>query len=119
MGKATDINLKTVENSTRAFQYRQPMKFGGRVVEDVCVLRTEVSVTQVGGRKKTVGVGEMTMGNAWAWPSKIPSKITLKLLIELAKRLAARAQDASLTGDPLQITHRIGKLRDAISSEMV
>ena len=119
MGKASDINLKTVENSTRAFQYRQPMKFGGRVVEDVCVLRTEVSVTQVGGRKKTVGVGEMTMGNAWAWPSKIPSKVTLKLLIELAKRLAARAQDASLTGDPLQITQRIGKLRDAISSEMV
>jgi L-alanine-DL-glutamate epimerase-like enolase superfamily enzyme len=119
MGKASDISLKTVTNSTRSFDYRQPMKFGGRVVEDVCVLRTEVTVTQVGGRKKTKGIGEMTMGNAWAWPSKIPGKVTLKLLVELANRLAARAQDATLVGDPLQITHRLAELRDAVTAEMV
>lgn len=119
MGKASDISLKTVGNSTRSFNYRQPMKFGGRVVEDVCVLRTEVSVTQAGNRKKVKGLGEMTMGNAWAWPSKIPGKVTLKLLLELADRLAARAQDAGLSGDPLQITHEIGKLRDTVTAEMV
>jgi L-alanine-DL-glutamate epimerase-like enolase superfamily enzyme len=119
MGKASDISLKSVANSTRAFNYRQPMKFGGRVVEDVCVLRTEVTVTQVGGRKKVTGIGEMTMGNAWAWPSKIPGKVTLKVLLELANRLAARAQDAALSGDPLQIAHRISKLRDAVTAELV
>lgn len=114
-----DINLKTVANSTRSFVYRQPMKFGGRVVEDVTVLRSEVTVTSAGSRKKTVGIGEMTMGNAWAWPSKIAAKITLKILIELANRLAHRVSDASFSGDPLQITHKIGELRDAISAEMV
>ncbi len=119
MGKASDISLKTVGNSTRSFNYRQPMKFGGRVVEDVCILRSEVSVTQAGNRKKIKGIGEMTMGNAWAWPSKIPGKVTLKLLLELANRLAARAQDAGLSGDPLQITHQIGIMRDAITAELV
>ncbi len=119
MGKASDISLKTIENSTRSFNYRQPMKFGGRVVEDVCVLRTEVSVSQASGRKKSKGIGEMTMGNAWAWPSKIPGKVTLKLLIELANRLAARAQDSAFSGDPLQITHEIEKLRDTVTAELV
>lgn len=119
MGNSSDISLKSVSNATRSFDYRQPMKFGGRVVEDVCVLRTEVTVTQAGGRKKIKGTGEMTMGNAWAWPSKIPGKVTLKLLLELANRLAARAEGANLSGDPLQITHQIAKLRDAVTAEMV
>lgn len=119
MAKSTDINLKTASNSTRSFQYRQPMKFGGRVVEDVCVLRTEVAVTLTGGRKKITGIGEMTMGNAWAWPSKIPGKVTLKLLLELANRLAKRVEATPLSGDPLQITHAIAPLRDAVTAEMV
>ncbi len=119
MGKSSDITLKTVANTTRSFGYRQPMKFGGRVVDDVCVLRTEVSVVQAGSRKKVKGTGEMTMGNAWAWPSKIPGKITLKLLLELADRLAVRVEGASFSGDPLQITHQIGLLRDAVTAEMV
>ncbi len=86
MGKPTDIHVKKVSNSTQSYLYRQPMKFGGRVVEDVCVLRSEVTVQTSGSRKKIGGTGEMTMGNAWAWPSKIPGKMTLKLLLELADR---------------------------------
>lgn len=119
MSKGSDISLKKAENSVGSFVYRQPMKFGGRVVEDVTVLRTEVSVSPAGSRKKVTGVGEMTMGNAWAWPSKIPSKITLKLILELANRLAQKVSDANLTGDPLQIAAQIAPMRDAISSELV
>lgn len=115
----TGISLKKATNSTRNFVYRQPMKFGGRVVEDVCVLRSEVVVTLPNSRKKIVGTGEMTMGNAWAWPSKIPAKITLRILLQLADRLAAKVEDASLTGDPLQITHQIGLIRDGIVADMV
>lgn len=118
MAKASDINIKKVENSTHSFDYRQPIKFGGRVVEDVTILRTEVAVSLPGSRKKVKGIGEMTMGNAWAWPSKIPSSITLKLLIELAKRLAIRVENAGLSGDPLQITHRVAQLRDAVTDEL-
>lgn len=118
MPKDTDLSIKRVENSTANFVYRQPMKFGGRVVEDVCVLRTQIEVISGGGRKKTTGIGEMTMGNAWAWPSKLPSKITLKLLLELANRLASKVSQADLSGDPLQLTRQIASLRDSIASEM-
>ncbi|MCA9133742.1 MAG: mandelate racemase/muconate lactonizing enzyme family protein, partial [Planctomycetales bacterium] len=76
-------------------------------------------VSQVGSRKKVKGVGEMTVGNSWAWPSKLPGKVTMKLMVELADRLAARVQDSSFSGDPLQITHQIAGLRDSVSAEMV
>lgn len=95
------------------------MKFGGRVVEDVCVLRVEIVVTREGTRKQFKGIGEMTMGNAWAWPSKIPGKITLKLILELAKRLSERVAASELSGDPLQIGRSLGEIRDAVTQEMV
>lgn len=119
MANPSDITIREVTNSTRNFVYRQPMKFGGRVVEDVCVLRSEVVVTRDGSRKKHTGIGEMTMGNAWAWPSKIPDKITLKLIVELANRLAARVSGTKLSGDPLQLGTQLGRLRDEVTAEMV
>ena len=119
MGNPSDITIREVENSSRSFVYRQPMKFGGRVVEDVTVLRVEIQVTREGTKKKVKGIGEMTMGNAWAWPSKIPGKITLKLLIELARRLSERVAAAELSGDPLQIGRSIDEIRDAVTQEMV
>ncbi len=118
MGKPTDIHVKKVSNSTQSYLYRQPMKFGGRVVEDVCVLRSEVTVQTSGSRKKIGGTGEMTMGNAWAWPSKIPGKMTLKLLLELADRIAGDVEQAELGGDPLQIAHALGKIRDKAALDL-
>ncbi len=117
MGKT--ITLKSVTNTTGNFTYRQPMKFGGRVVEDVCILRTDVVISVAGSRKKITGTGEMTMGNAWAWPSKIPGKITLKILLQLADKVAARVSEAGLSGDPLQVTHQIGQIREQVVREMV
>ncbi|MBX3422699.1 MAG: hypothetical protein KF752_14185 [Pirellulaceae bacterium] len=118
MPSSTDLTIKSVENKTIQFDYRQPMKFGGRVVNDVSVLRSEVTVTVGGKGKGVLGIGEMTMGNAWAWPSKIPSKVTLKLIIELASRLAAQVSKAHLTGDALQLTRQVSELRDKVVAEM-
>lgn len=119
MPNPSDITVQEVTNSTSSFVYRQPMKFGGRVVDDVCVLRTEIMVTREGTKKKQRGIGEMTMGNAWAWPSKIPGKITLKLMLELADRLAIRVQDAKLSGDPLQISRSMWQLRDEVTQTLI
>ena len=58
------------------------------------------------------------MGNAWAWPSKIPGKMTLKILLELANRLAAEVESAQLTGDPLQIGHQITALREKVAQSV-
>lgn len=118
MTKPTDITIQAATTSTAAFNYRQPMKFGGRVVEDVCVLRTEIEVSATTGKKKAIGIGEMTMGTAWAWPSKLPSKIVLKILLELASRLAAKVSEARLTGDPFQITQQAAEIRSQIVTEL-
>lgn len=117
MGKTTDISVKEIETSSRSFLYRQPMKFGGRVVEDCTVLRTTVAVTSAGSRKKVVGVGEMTMGNAWAWPSKIPAPLTLKILMQFAEHQMAHARTLNLSGDPLQITHHLAQGREKLAAE--
>jgi L-alanine-DL-glutamate epimerase-like enolase superfamily enzyme len=118
MSKSTDISVQSVVNSTASFNYRQPMKFGGRVVEDVCVLRTEIEITSAAGKKKGIGIGEMTMGNAWAWPSKLSSKITLKVLLELANRLAVKVSDAKPTGDPFQVTQQIAEIRNQVVAQL-
>ncbi|MFO1064100.1 MAG: mandelate racemase/muconate lactonizing enzyme family protein [Pirellulales bacterium] len=117
MSKATDITLKEISTCTRSYAYRQPIKFGGRVVDSVTVLRCEITVTSGQGKKKTVGIGEMTMGNAWAWPSKIPAPLTLKILIDLAERIVEHARTLNLSGDPLQITHRLAHERKALVAE--
>ncbi len=118
MPKDTDITIKSVQNSTAYLAYRQPLKFGETVVEDATILRAEVEVALRGIRRKIVGIGEMSMGTAWAWPGRISSTITLKVVLELANRLAQRVSDAKLMGDPLQLTHRINALRDAIATEL-
>jgi L-alanine-DL-glutamate epimerase-like enolase superfamily enzyme len=117
MGKTTDLVLKEISTTTRSFRYRQPMKFGGRVVEDSTVLRCEVVATCGSQRKLITGVGEMTMGNAWAWPSKIPAPLTLKILLEFGERLVQQLGTLKLSGDPLQITHRIARERDRLAAE--
>ncbi len=70
MGKATDIAIKDITSQSRAFQYRSPMKFGGRVVEDCTVLRCDVAVTVSGSRKKVIGTGEMTMAMPGPGPAR-------------------------------------------------
>lgn len=118
MGKATDISIKEISTESRSYQYRLPMKFGGRVVEDCTLLRCTVTVTSGSSRKKIVGTGEMTMGNAWAWPSKaIPANMTLRLLLEFADQLVESARGVGLSGDPLQITHKLAGKRESLAAE--
>ena len=118
MGKPTDITLKEISIATRSFVYRQPMKFGGRVVDSATLLHCEASVQGTNGRKKTVGIGEMPVGTSWAWPSKIPGTLTQKILIELVERLAAAVSNQNISGDPLEITHQIAAYRDQIALEL-
>ena len=44
MPKTTDIRLIGVSSETERFQYRAPMKFGGRVVTEVVLLHVTVDV---------------------------------------------------------------------------
>ncbi|MDR3111328.1 MAG: mandelate racemase/muconate lactonizing enzyme family protein [Planctomycetaceae bacterium] len=104
MQKQTDIRVKSVRCETERYDYRSPMKFGGRVVRDVVLLNVYVDVESRGGRRGT-GFGSMTMGNIWAWSGGVTEPdVTLKVMIELGEKVAAAANDFTFCGHPLEVT---------------
>ncbi|MHB8897987.1 MAG: enolase C-terminal domain-like protein [Thermoguttaceae bacterium] len=104
MPKATDIRLVQVTSETEQFNYRTPIKFGGRVVSDVVLLHVTAEVETRDGRRGK-GFGSMPVGNIWAWPSSTTSaEQSLKAMTVLGERLAEGANDYDGTGHPLEIT---------------
>ncbi len=105
MSKATDIRLVEVSSETEQFNYRTPIKFGGRVVNDVVLLHVTAEVETRDGRRGK-GFGSMPMGNIWAWPSNTTSaEQSLEAMTVLGKNLATGANDYKDMGHPLEITH--------------
>src|SRR5687768_1779248 len=92
-GKPTDIRIQACEHSSLTYQYRAPIKFGGRVVTDVLLVEVAVDVETRDGRRGR-GHGAMPLGNAWAWPSgKLSSEQTLAAMAELSRRVDAAARE--------------------------
>lgn len=105
MPKATDIRLVRVTSETEQFNYRTPIKFGGRVVNDVVLLNVTAEVETRDGRRGT-GFGSMPMGNVWAWPSATTTvDQSLQAMTALGQNLAKGANDYQGMGHPLEITH--------------
>lgn len=119
MPRATDIRLVEVVSSRQSFRYRTPMKFGGRVVEDVTLLNVEVEVETVDG-KRGRGLGSMPMGNAWAWPSqRVSGADTLAAMTQLGEMLAAYAAEYRGVGHPLEITHDWSESYERLANQVV
>jgi len=104
MGKRTDIRLLEVHSVTEQFDYRVPIKFGGRVLRDVTLLHVTATVETAGGRGGE-GFGSMPMGNVWAWPSSVLStEQTLAAMVEMGRRVVREANDYEGVGHPLEVT---------------
>lgn len=118
MSKATDIRLLQVTSQTERFDYRAPIKFGGRVVTDVVLLHVTVDVQTRDGRRGR-GLGSMPMGNVWGWPSRsVSSESTLQTMTGLGERLAREANDYRGTGHPLEITHELSQHYQAVADDV-
>lgn len=88
MSKPTKFSIVEAESEKFPYVYRTPLKFGGRVVKDVTVFRTSVTIQDSSKKKTAVGMGEMTMGSAWAWPSKtLTPEQVLRTVIALAEKI--------------------------------
>ncbi|NLF70221.1 MAG: mandelate racemase/muconate lactonizing enzyme family protein [Candidatus Anammoximicrobium sp.] len=119
MAKSTDITLRRVSTSTQRFAYRTPIKFGGRVVDDVVLLDVEVEVETRDGRRGT-GFGSMPMGNAWAWPSQqVSSDDTLSAMVALGHRLGKLGDGYREAGHPLEITRDLAAQYQAEAETVV
>ncbi|MCA9086240.1 MAG: hypothetical protein KDA81_19415 [Planctomycetaceae bacterium] len=66
--KSTDIQILGVNVSFEPVAFRTPLKFGGRIVDQTCLINAAVSVETRKGQKAD-GFGSMPIGNVWAWPS--------------------------------------------------
>ncbi len=99
------------------------MKFGGRVVTDVTVLSADCRAESGVGNAR--GLGSMTMGVAWAWPSgstkegkTLGDSEKLSIVLELAQRIQQAYLDSDQAGHPLDICHRLNAARATVASDL-
>ncbi|MCS7306849.1 MAG: mandelate racemase/muconate lactonizing enzyme family protein [Thermoguttaceae bacterium] len=119
MAKATDIRLVSVRAEIEHFDYRMPIKFGGRVLNDVLMFHVTVEVESRDGRRGQ-GFGSMPMGNIWAWPtSRATPDQTLAAMTALAHRMVERAGQYQEFGHPLEITHELNQQYLQLEAEAV
>jgi L-alanine-DL-glutamate epimerase-like enolase superfamily enzyme len=107
--RPTDIVLKAVTSSTEHIGFRVPIKFGGRVMDQVTLLNVTTEVETRDGRRG-VGFGSMPMAHVWAWPSqRVPGDKAQAAMIDLGQRLANEASHNARGGHPLVITHDLSQ----------
>jgi L-alanine-DL-glutamate epimerase-like enolase superfamily enzyme len=107
------------ESEKFPFVYRTPLKFGGRIVKDVTTFRTTVTLEDKGRKKTAFGMGEMTMGTAWAWPSKtLTPEMVLRTVIALAERIAAALPELEPAQHPLHISTQLKAIAKSKAKEL-
>ena len=118
MSKPTDIRIVNVAAETERFDFRAPIKFGGRVVIDAVLLHVTIDVETRDGRRGR-GFGSMPVSNIWGWPTRdLPAEATLAAMTELGLRLAREAGQYQGTGHPLDITRDLAESHHAVADEI-
>jgi len=119
MPKLTDIVLREASPCTSRVAMRTPLKFGGRVMDNMVLLNVAVEVETRDGRRGR-GFGSMPMGNVWAWPSQsVSADRALEAMMELGRRLVDRAVRHADPGHPLEIVHRLSQDYATVADEVV
>ena len=119
MSKATKFSVLEAESEKFPFVYRAPLKFGGRIVKDVVVFRTSLTIEDKSKKKTAVGIGEMTMGTAWAWPSKTLSpEQVLRTVLALAERIVQALPSFEPVTHPLHFSTQLKEVAKAKAAEL-
>ncbi|HHW10927.1 MAG TPA: mandelate racemase/muconate lactonizing enzyme family protein [Firmicutes bacterium] len=105
----TDIKILDVALSSEKYDYRTPIKFGGRVGTGTTILNAIVHVRdKLGG--SAGGTGSMTMGTNWSWPDpEVPMDVKYSTLLTIAGRVA-RQLDQIEPGHPMEIGEEINRI---------
>ena len=115
--KSTDICILETESNTEYYPYRSPMKFGGRVINDITLFNVSVRVRTRGG-KEAVGRGSMTMGNVWAWPSRtLSADQTLQAMVAFGHKVTAYGKNPGEFGHPLELMYDYSKEYQRLADE--
>jgi L-alanine-DL-glutamate epimerase-like enolase superfamily enzyme len=118
LAKSDAIRIVSFRSERQNFDYRTPIKFGGRVVKDVTVQRTCVTIEEK-GKRRACGIGEMTLGTAWAWPSKTMSaEQVTRVVTALYDRLAAVAEKLEFGSHPIDHAMRVKAEAKTLAKEL-
>lgn len=119
MSKNSKIAVVEAESEKFSYNYRSPLKFGGRVVKDVTVFRTSITLEDKTKKKVSHGMGEMTMGTAWAWPSRFLSpEMALRTVIALAERIVQSVPTLTPASHPLFLATELKSIAKAHAVEL-
>ncbi|HUY33638.1 MAG TPA: mandelate racemase/muconate lactonizing enzyme family protein [Pirellulales bacterium] len=119
MSKPTDIRIVNVAAETERFDFRAPIKFGGRVVTDAVLLHVTIDVETRDGRRGQ-GFGSMPVSNIWGWPTRdLSAEATLAAMTELGLRLAREAGQYKGLGHPLDITRDLAETHSTAADEII
>ena len=119
MSKPTDIRILKAASRAEHFDYRTPIKFGGRAVADAVLLHVTVEVETRDGRRGQ-GFGSMPVGNVWGWPSqKVDMDSALQAMIQFGHQVTQRADVYADMGHPLEITHDLGEDYATVADEVI
>ena len=115
--KKTDVRIQGARTARVNYQYRAPMKFGGRTVTECYLLNVECDVATRDGRVVR-GFGSMPLSNTWAYPSaKMDYDQTLAAMTALAERCVKICVGYTEFGHPVEIGMELEErfLRAALS----
>jgi hypothetical protein len=121
LGSMSKSQLVVVEAESEKFPYlyRFPLKFGGRVVNDVTVFRVLLTLEDQSTKKRAHGIGEMTMGTAWAWPTTaLTPEMALKTIVVLAERIVAAASKLDPDQHPLHLAGQLKPIAKKLAEEL-
>ncbi len=117
--KSTDITIRELTCATEFYAYRTPMKFGGRVLNDITIFTVD-ALTENRLGEQARGRGSMTIGNAWAWPSQtVSGSQTHKIMTQFGQALVQKSLDCHLFGHPLELCHELAESQESIADEIV
>jgi hypothetical protein len=101
--RPTDIRIEDVSYTYQKYKFRVPIKFGGRVGDELTLINVDCAVQTARGEVGK-GFGSMPLSNVWAFPSETMSyETTLGAMKTLAGRISKITGNYKEIGHPIDI----------------
>ena len=103
MAKLPNYKIADMSASVKKYAYRSPIHSGGREIPDLSLQRVCVAIEERGKRRRGYGIGEMTLGTSWAWPSKsLSAEQTVRIVSGLCNELVKSIGTVTFGSHPIR-----------------